>query len=243
MFKAKINDVASWKNSVDAIAVIIDEAVLKATSDGLKLRAMDPSQIAMVDFFMPKEAFESYEVDEETDIGINFSELNKITKRAKAEDKIELSLDTKLKITFSGKTTRRFNHSLIELSGTLPKEPKIDFTSGVKLGATMLQDALKDVELVSNHISLQIGENFSISAKGDTGAVDIDFPEDSIISVNSTEPARATYALEYFNNLLKAATSATAVGIHMLSDAPVMIEYNIGEGKVIYYLAPRIESI
>ena len=50
MFNAIISDTRSWKNSIDAIAALIDEGTLQIDTDGIKLRAMDPSQVALVDF-------------------------------------------------------------------------------------------------------------------------------------------------------------------------------------------------
>jgi len=31
--------------------------------------------------------------------------------------------------------------------------------------------------------------------------------------------------------------------VHLKTDAPLMIQYEIGEGRVFYFLAPRIESV
>ena len=38
------------KRSIDAIAVLIDEAEFEVSEKGLSLKATDPSQISMVDF-------------------------------------------------------------------------------------------------------------------------------------------------------------------------------------------------
>jgi DNA polymerase III sliding clamp (beta) subunit (PCNA family) len=37
-----------------AISILVDEATFKIDPDGLKLRAMDPSRVAMIDFEWPK---------------------------------------------------------------------------------------------------------------------------------------------------------------------------------------------
>ena len=47
-----------FKKSMEAIAVLIDEAELIISSKGIELKATDPSQISMVDFSLPKKAFE-----------------------------------------------------------------------------------------------------------------------------------------------------------------------------------------
>ncbi len=247
MFKAVINDTKSWKSSIDAIASLIDEGTLQIEKEGLKLRAMDPSQIALVDFELPAKGFESYKVDNPTSIGVDFAELSKITKRARAEDKIELSLEeSRLKINFRSGTTRSFSIGILESSSTPPREPKIEFTAEVKLGSNTIKEALKDAELVSNHVALKAGEGFSIKADGDTGSVDINFEKDQILGINvkkEVKEARSVFSLEYLNNILSAADATSIVIIKLKTDSPLRAEYAIGEGRVVYYLAPRIENV
>jgi len=43
-------DAKFLKDMMSAISILIDEATFDLTSDGIKLRAMDPSRVAMVDF-------------------------------------------------------------------------------------------------------------------------------------------------------------------------------------------------
>ncbi|HEX54638.1 MAG: proliferating cell nuclear antigen (pcna) [Candidatus Altiarchaeales archaeon] len=242
MFDAVISDIRAWKNSIEAIAALIDEGTLQIQKDGLKLRAMDPSQISLVDLKLPSSAFDKYNVEKPIDVGIDFSELSKITKRLKADDKIELSLKDRFIMVFRGETTRKFELSVIESTSTPPKEPTIEFTAEVKIGANILKESLKDAELVSNHVTLVINDGFSIRSEGDTGSVNVNFNDDSIMGISVKEMARATFSLDQLNNLLRAADPGGIVLIKLRTDAPLMLEYAIGDGRVIYYLAPRIES-
>ncbi len=243
MFRAVISDTKAWKNSIDAIAALIDEGTLQIDEKGIKLRAMDPSQIALVDLELPSSSFEEYKVEKPVNIGIDFTELSKITKRSRAEDKIELSLENRLKMVFKGETTRSFSLAIIESTSSPPKEPNIEFTADVKIGANMLKEALKDAELVSNHVVIKLNDGFGIKADGDAGSVDIKFQEENILGMNVKEEVRAVFALDHLNNLLKASDPQSIILIKMRTDAPLRIEYAIGDGRVIYYLAPRIESV
>ncbi|RLI91313.1 MAG: proliferating cell nuclear antigen (pcna) [Candidatus Altiarchaeales archaeon] len=243
MFKATISDTRSWRNSIEAIAALIDEGTLQIEKDGLKLRAMDPSQIALVDLELPASAFDKYEVEEPTSIGIDFSELSKITKRSRAEDKIELSLEeNRLKMVFMGETNRRFNLGIIESTSSPPREPSVDFTSEIKIGANILKEALKDAELISNHVAILANDGFSITAQGDTGSAEIKFPAENIMGLSVKEKSRSVFALDQLNNLLKASDQTSIIILKLKTDAPLRLEYAIGDGRVVYYLAPRIES-
>ncbi len=243
MFEATINDTKSWRNSVEAIAALIDEGTFQIDSSGLKLRAMDPSQIALVDFELPAKAFEKFKCDTPMNIGVDFAELNKITKRSKPEDKIDLSLEeNRLNMVFNGETRRQFTTAIIDSTSNPPKEPKIEFSSEVKIAPAMIKEALKDAELVSNHVTLKADKGFNIKSDGDTGSVNIEFPEDKLLSINVKAESRAVFSLEYLNNILKAAEIPSVVNISLKSDAPLKVDYSIGDGRVVYYLAPRIET-
>jgi len=243
MFKAIVHDTKSWRNSIDAIAALIDEGTFQIDESGIKLRAMDPSQIALVDFILPGKGFEKFEVQKPVSIGIDLIELSKITKRSKPEDKIELSFEgSRLKMVFRGETTRNFSLSVIEASSTPPREPKIDFTAEIKIIPNIIKEALKDAELVSNHVALSADKGLTLNSDGDTGSVSISLKEDKILSMSITSPARAVFSLDHLNNILKEAEAPSVVSLGLKTDAPLRVEYAIGDAKVVYYLAPRIES-
>ena len=50
MFELSLDSAKTFKDCIDAIATLIDEGHFEIGADGMKLRAMDPSQVAMVDF-------------------------------------------------------------------------------------------------------------------------------------------------------------------------------------------------
>jgi DNA polymerase III sliding clamp (beta) subunit (PCNA family) len=60
MFKFSIDDARRFKDATDAIVNLIDEGQLEVGKEGLFLRAMDPSQIAMLVFSMPASTFSSH---------------------------------------------------------------------------------------------------------------------------------------------------------------------------------------
>ena len=243
MFKATVHDTRSWSNSIDAVAALIDEGAFQIDEAGIKLRAMDPSQIALVDFILPAKGFEKFEVDKSVSIGVDLLELSKITKRSKPEDKIELSFDgARLRMVFRGETTRNFSLSVMEAAANPPREPKIDFTADIKIAPSIIKDALKDAELVSNHVALSADGGLSVRADGDTGSVEISFKEDKLLSISVKAPSRAVFSLDHLNNILKEAEAPSVVSLSLKNDAPLRVEYSIGDAKVVYYLAPRIES-
>ena len=81
MFKAKMADAKVLKDMMGAISILVDEATFDLTPEGITLRAMDPSRVAMVDFEWPKAVFDEYSCSETTKMCINISEMLKLLRR------------------------------------------------------------------------------------------------------------------------------------------------------------------
>lgn len=248
MFELVIPSAKNFKSSVDAIVTLIDEGSFELTENGMTLKAMDPSQIAMVSFMMPKSSFEKYEVGEQTAIGLNLEDLAKVMARVRADEKLVMKLDeskARLVLLFKGKTTRRFVLPLLDIGSSTPKEPTIEFESKMKCSGNFFKEALKDTGLVSSHVILSAhSDAFVIESTGDKGEVSIRTEKDSdqIFDYTVTGDSRAMFPLDYLNDLLKNTDAATTVEVDLRTDAPMRLAYDIDQAKVTYYLAPRIET-
>lgn len=244
MLKLKIKNAGAWKQGVDAIAALIDEGTFEFSEKGARLKAMDPSQIAMVDFSMPKSAFKEYNVEGKQNVGIDVSELSRVTKRAKNEDTVTIELKgNKLDISFSGKTNRRFVLPLID-SNTHPNEPKIEFDSDLKLSSNEFKEALGDVELVSNYVTFDVNKDkFMITAESESGKAEVALNKEAVMDMSIKSSSRSMFPLEYLKNMVKNADAATIINMKLKSDAPLRMEYAIGDSSIVYFLAPRIESV
>lgn len=245
--KIVIDDATSLKDAVDTIVNLVEEGLFEITNEGIRLKAMDPSQISMISFFMPKEAFSSYAIEEERKIGVDVDKLSKVLARGMKGESAELGLEEgRLRITFSGNKKRRvFRLPLIDVGSGLEREPKIEYKNHIKLNSDSLKEMLKDAKLVSSHIRLILEEGkFRVEIKGDEGEVKEEFEKESeeVAEVNVNEGARATFPLQYLEDIVRASKGGTKVTIYLETDRPLKVEYDVVGAKSVYYLAPRIES-
>ncbi|MEM1573855.1 MAG: proliferating cell nuclear antigen (pcna) [Candidatus Methanomethylicaceae archaeon] len=247
MFKAIFPEGKVWKNIIEAISVLVDEGVFIAGPNGIKLRAMDPSRVAMVDLEIPSSAFESYECDSEIPIGVNFDDMKSIVKRAKSDEKLELEIaQARLKIKLIGKFTRTFSMPLLDLGKEELSIPKISFSVNTRLLTSALEEAIKDAEVVSDFIKI-IAENdlLKIMASGDRGEVEIEITKDSgeLLSIELKEPSHALYSLNYLKKMMTATDLSDVCTLMFSTDMPLRLDFNMAiGGKVTYYLAPRMEA-
>jgi proliferating cell nuclear antigen len=249
MFKVKFADAKFWKNIMEALSSLVDEGNLLGTPKGLTMKAMDPSHIAMVDFELPKEAFEEYDCSEDVRIGLNLDEMVKIMRRATGEDALELSVQpnsNRLDIKFIGKALRRFGLSLIDIQNEELPTPNIEFKSKIKLTTDALTQAIEDALIVSDHIKFSIQEdNLYLRATGDTGEVEINLEKnsESVLELIKEEDSSATYALDYLKDIMKGAAASNIVEIKYSTNMPINLNFPLlNKGRITYYLAPRVEA-
>jgi proliferating cell nuclear antigen len=250
MFKLKVTDAKLLRDMATAISILVDEATFKIESEGLRLRAMDPSRVAMIDFEWPKTIFAEYECSEPSKMCINISEILKLLKRASKDETVELSLDDKtgrLQVKITGKYTRNFTMPTLEASEEEVPTPKISFNVKAKTTTHGLSQAIEDAQLVSDHVRIEAdSEKLTLNATGDLmGAIiTLQKGSDALLDLETKENSKATFSLSYLSEIIKAASATSDIAtIEFSTDMPVRIDFQqTKEGKLTFFLAPRIET-
>ncbi|MBS7607467.1 MAG: proliferating cell nuclear antigen (pcna) [Thermoproteota archaeon] len=249
MFRIRISDTKTFRNVLDALSAIVDEATFTIDPDGIKLRAMDPSRVAMVDFEMRKTSFDEYESEGESKVCVNLNELKKLLKRAGKDDTIEMSLSEdsgQFLVKIRGRYTRTFSLPVLESSEEEIPEPKLTFNAKITLTASDFYDTLRDAEMVSDSVRIEAdGERLVMSAKGDVAGAEIEIRkgDDTLISMEVKEPSKATFSLSYLTDIVKAAADTSdIVTLEFSTDMPLRLDFRQRyDGKLVYLLAPRVE--
>jgi len=242
-------DARNLKDTITAISILVDEATFNITPEAITLRAMDPSRVAMIDFQWPKTAFDEYTCTEPTKLCINISELLKLLRRAGKDETVELTLDeqtARLKITIRGNYTRTFNMPTLEAMEEEVPTPKVTFKIRAKTTTQGLHQAIEDASLVSDHVRIEADkEKLTLNATGDLMGATIELKKGSgaLLDIQAEEPAKATFSLSYLSEIVKAASATSDLAtIEFATDMPIRIDFQQPkEGKLTYYLAPRIE--
>ena len=154
------------KESIAIISELVTEGRFKINKDSIELIAMDPANVAMVIFKLLSSSFSEYEVDKDIEISINLSNLKSILRRTKPTDIITLEMEgNRLKIQIKGISTRSFLLPLIDIEEKQQKIPELNFPVDIKTSSEILNDAIEDVDVVSDSVSFEINKNrFIISA-------------------------------------------------------------------------------
>ncbi len=248
--KLSFREATIWKYAISAISKIIEEASFRITEEGLRLKAMDPSAVVLVDFYIPREAFSVFEVEREITIGANMEELAKILRRARKGDELVLEPipGGHLKIVFEGKGSRSFRIPGIELS--VQEIPEISFeeTFKCKIMPKMFKDVIRELEPVSDSVEFYSPVNSGIlylRAQGEIAEAEIELSAASgaLIEYESSGEARSKYTVEYLVDISAAAQAAAEVlSIGLGVETPLRLTYELPYGgKLEFYVAPRTD--
>ncbi|MDE1825674.1 MAG: proliferating cell nuclear antigen (pcna) [Candidatus Micrarchaeota archaeon] len=247
MFELKIDNAKYWRDCVEAIVNLVDEGSFNIAKDGITLKAMDPSGISMVSFFMPSKAFGKFNVEKPASIGLNLDNLSKVLSRTR--DNEELSIkehEGKLSLEFIGTgSRRRYRLPLIDVRKNVEKEPNVDFDVSAEVLGEPLKDVIKDASLISSYIAFKAAkEQMMISARGDSGELEETHEVDGNIirKLSAKANADAVFNLEYLENIIKACPVGSQISLSLKSNEPLKLSYNIGDAVLTYYLAPYMES-
>ncbi|MDP2666945.1 MAG: hypothetical protein Q8P05_05605 [Candidatus Diapherotrites archaeon] len=237
-------DAVTVKRTVDAIASFISEGNFRFSDKGISLRAVDPSQIVLVDCFIDKSAFSQYQL-EPTYVGIDVVELARMLARSFPTDQLTLDVgDSEIRIQLEGDFVRTFHLPLIDVSES-EKEIKIPgqkFDAKVEINARLFKEALKDAHLFGSSVILKVKDKqFRIEAKGNQGQLKTVSKEGRLIAIHSAlEEVTSKYSLNFLSNIVKEADPDSMISLEFKTDAPMRVTYTIGQARMQYYLAHMI---
>lgn len=247
MFEIEISSIESFRNLIKALSVIVERGSFMVDEAQIKLVAMDPSHVVMVDFELPKEFFKRYLLDEETKLTLNISEFLKFLERVEKDEQLEMRLDKENMLLIQckkGGHTRRFLIPLLEPFDEEAPSPKIFFKSSARILTQSLRKAIRDASLVSEHVKLEItNDGVRISATGDMGSASSLWEKgaDDILELKSEESSSATFTLSYLQDIVNAASVSSEIArLELSTDMPIKMDFELEQGRLVYYLAPCI---
>ena len=231
------------------LEVLVDEATFKLTPQELSLRAMDPSRVAMIDLVIPRTNCEDYVCPEEMKFCFSLERyLEKTLKNITKNDAVRLDIQTgkidKMNTRLTSKLTRNFSMPLLEAAYEEIPTPKIAFNYSVKLVLENVNTLFKDLEDHVRIIGTQDGLTFEQTGDIESFTSTLKRGDETVLNIEAKENAKATYAVSYLKEVLKALSSLTdIIEISYTTDMPVRVSAELEHfGTVSVYVAPRIET-
>lgn len=226
-------DAQTAKACLNALTALVEETRVQLRPDGIFVKVVDISNVALVSLSLKEDAFEEYHVPAETLVALDLMSLKPLIK---ASDVVEVSFDVDKIRIHSG--NMEFSTILID-PDSVKKEPEVslDFNENLAVNTTNFRHALKMIKEISEVVVLECEESeLRVRGKSDISELSFGLP----VECNDMS-AKSHYSIEYLHNIMKGVTGSD-MEIAFRSDYPLMIRTEIadGSGKLEYLLAPRI---
>ena len=231
------------KTIVETLGVVVEEARLDFKENGLFVRVVDPSHVAMIKMEVDSAAFDTWEVDE-TNLGLEIRKLKDMLSLG-ATDMVDLTYndDTGTATVNIGRIDRNIR-PLDNSTLNPPNVPDLELPCGVTISGAELAQALRAGRQVGELVTLSLDEKkFSVNVK-QIDEVHVEFTKDDLVALDCSQAAKSQYSLSYLIPLSKVFQGIENVNVRFGENFPLKLNFDFadGAGTVEYFLAPRVEN-
>ena len=236
----KLDNPVLLTKAIEIISDLVTEVRIKINEFGMSITAIDPANVAMVGFKLPRSAFSQFESGEET-LGINLDDFKRILKRGGPKSSLILEKDgNTLKIQILDRIKRNFSLNLIEIESEDKDMPSLEFSSKIKINSLDLIDSIEDCAVVADAGAFCVLDGkFIIEAKSMNSAR-AEFSGDEVQI--EAENCKSKYSLEYLQKFMKGAKLCEKTNLKFANDHPLRIDFKTEHLELSFILAPRVET-
>jgi len=257
MFEARLIQGRVFKQLIEALKDLVQDANIDCTPDELSIQAMDSSHVSLVQVSLRSNGFDHFRCDRTISLGFNSQNMSKVLKCAENNDIITLKADDDgetLTLMFESPSSERiadFELKLMDISNEPLGIPDTTYQCTIKMPSSEFQRIVRDMMTLGDTCVIACSkEGIKFSVTGDLGTGNVllrsnagtEKEEDQVI-ITMEEPVELTFALRYLNFFTKATSLGPSVILSMSPDVPIVVEYPIEEtGHIKYFLAPKIDE-
>jgi len=238
--RIKLENPSSLSKAIEILSELVSEVRIKVNDFGLSINAIDPANVAMVSFKMPKSVFSEFESGKEV-LGVNLENLKRILRRCGVGSSLIIEKkENMLNLQVQDKIKRDFNLGLIEIDSEDKEMPNLEFSSTVEIDSLDLVSVIEDCAVVDDACSFIIKDGkFIIEAKNINSARSEFSADEAAIDA---ENCKARYSLEYLQKFMKAAKLCEKTIIKFANDHPMKMDFRTPQLELGFILAPRVET-
>ncbi len=240
----KLENPTLLSKAIEIISDLVTEVRIKVNEYGLSISAIDPANVAMVGFKIPRSAFSQFESGNEV-LGVNLDNLKHILKRSGAGSSLILEKkENLLSIQIEDRIKRHFTLNLIEIESEdvdfYEKVSRMEFSSKIEINSVDLVSSIEDCAVVADAVSFIIRDGkFVVEAKSLNSAMSEFSGDEAKIE---GENSKSKYSLEYLQKFMKGAKICEKTSLQFAEDHPLKIEFKTPHMELSFILAPRVEE-
>ena len=166
---------------IETLGVVVEDARFDFGENGLEIRVVDPSHVAMIQMNIDSAAFDTWELDE-TKLGLELRKIKELVSLGGPTDMIEMAYgdETGVLTVNLGKIDRNIR-PLDNTTMNPPTLPELKLPCKVTISGSDFTQALKAARQVGDLVNFSIDENtFTVHVLGSTDSVTVAFNKDEL---------------------------------------------------------------
>ncbi len=229
---------------VDIISEIVNDVRIRVTEFGMSITAMDPANVSMLNFKIPKSSFSQFETGNEV-LGVNLGNLKQVLKRAGAGSSLIMEKKgNMLNLQIQDRIRRNFTLNLIDIESEEidfdEKTSRMNFSATVEINSVDFIASIEDCAVVSDASTFAVRDGkFVIEAKSLNSAMS-EFSTDEVKM--QAKECKSKYSLEYMQKFMKGAKLCEKTLLYFSDDHPLKMDFKNADMELSFVLAPRVEN-
>ena len=229
----------------EILGLVVEDARFDFAEDGLHIRVVDPSHVAMIKLDVDAAAFDTWEIDD-SKIGLDIRKLKETLDLGGANDLIEFSYGEETGVmTINLGNIDRNIRPLDDSIMNPPAVPELEFPCNTVISGAEFSQALRAARLVGDLVNFSLSpDSFTVHVQGSADSVTVVFDKEELHSIECAEPARSQYSLTYLVPMGKIFGAIDEVSLGFGENFPLSMTFSLFDGavEVQHFLAPRVES-
>lgn len=231
-----------FKQVVDALKDILTDVNLEIDSTGLKIVAMDNTNIVLIHLKLEAEKFEDFYCETKTYVGICMLKLHMLIKTIGTNDLLVLYIrkddpsNLGIKIINNEKNVEtNYKLSTLDIDVLNIEIPPVDFHTIITMPSSYLQKIIRDMHNLAEYIEIRnISDQLILSCKGDfcTQETILGTEKSNNIVINkgsqdSHEIIQGVFSLKYLAIFTKCTNLCSNVEVYLKNSYPIILKYSI----------------
>jgi proliferating cell nuclear antigen len=251
MFNAVMKDSRVLRDSIDIMSQLIDDGLFNIKKTGMELNAADRTMVSFIDYKLNASAFEKYECDKDTLVGINLLNFLTILKRADLNDKLTLNLsekDSTMEVILEGNSVRKFSIPLLQVSKRdVPDVEQLlkKFTANAEISSSVLEQGINDADVIADSVMIELSsDKLRMFAEGNSSKSELKIfnGTDTLTGLDAKETVSARYSLDYLKKMIKGSKISDKVKMMLGKDFPLRLVFENEDIFLGMILAPRVSE-
>ena len=244
------------RKTLETLKEILTDTNISFDKSGLKIKAINGQEVALVYLTLHADKFEEYSCKEPISVGVNMMALFRMLKKIGNNDVLSMYITNEnrniLHICIeNGDKGKKIEYAykLLDQDDEEIDIPKKEFNGTIKLPAADFQsdcrrliDTGETVEIIS------VNKQLIMKCSGNTAKLTISYceNENGIKHDKDSDPDHIyqnKFLLKYLTTFTKATDLCTNITIYLANDFPLILEYDVGDlGELKFALTPKIDD-